>query len=106
MISLIADIDALCPTSEHHIDVTAPTDEQLLVALLREVHFLHETEELLFTDVTVESCEGRRITAEARAAPLDGAEDRVLNEIKAVTYHGLDIQREADILKTQIIFDT
>ncbi|MFQ5807983.1 MAG: archease [Armatimonadota bacterium] len=106
MISLMADTDPLEPTSEHHIDVSAPTDEQLLMALLREIHFLHETEYLLFTEVTVETCEGGRITATARAAPLEGAEDHVLNEIKAVTYHGLDIHRDGDVLKTQIIFDT
>ncbi|MGD8238730.1 MAG: archease [Armatimonadota bacterium] len=106
MISLVAETDSLEATSEHHLDVTAPTDEQLLMALLRELHFLHETEYLLFAAVTVESCEGGRLRATARAAPLAGAEDHVLNEIKAVTYHGLDIHRDGDVLKTQIIFDT
>jgi SHS2 domain-containing protein len=106
MISLIAEIDCLRSTSEHRIDVTAPSDEQLLMALLREIHFLHETEGLLFTDVKVESCEGGRIAAVAHAAPLEGAEDHILHGIKAVTYHGLDIQWEGDILGTQVIFDT
>ena len=106
MMSLIADTARLEPTSEHRIDVAAPTDEQLLMALLREIHFLHETEELLFTDVHVESCEGDRLAAVAHAAPLEGAEEHVLNEIKAVTYHGMDICREGDVLRTQIIFDT
>jgi len=106
MMALIAEVAHLRPTSEHRIDVSAPTHEQLLMALLREIHFLHETEGLLFTDVKVESCEGGRLIALAQAAPLQGAEGHVLNEIKAVTYHGMDIHREGDVLKTQIIFDT
>ena len=106
MISLMAEIEHLQPTSEHHIEVSAPTDEQLLVALLREIQFLHEIEGLLFTEVTVESCEGGGLRATARAAPLEGAREHIIHGIKAVTYHGLDIQREGDILRTQIIFDT
>jgi SHS2 domain-containing protein len=106
LLHAIADVSALSPTSEHHIHVQADEPERLLHALLREIHYLHDTHDLLFTDVQVTRCEHGRLDATLKAAALAGNEAHVLADIKAVTYHGLEIEEfDKGTLRVQVVFD-
>ncbi len=106
LIHAIADVSALSPTSEHAVSVEAAEPERLLHGLLRELHYRHEVEGVLFTDVRVTRCGEGRLEATALAAPLEGNEAHVEAEIKAVTYHGLEIEHtDEGTLRVQVVLD-
>jgi len=101
----MAEVEQLSPTSERTVAAKGETPEQLLLDLLRELHYLYEVELLLFTDLEITEFAGNRLKAVAKCAPIQGNEQYLKGEIKAVTYHGLEIKREDGILKVQIVFD-
>jgi SHS2 domain-containing protein len=106
MLATMAEVAALTPTLRRRIEVSAPTDERLLMALLKELHFIHDAEGIIFTKAIVCACAEGKLTAEAEGLPIGEARARILEEIKAVTYHDLHIAREGDILRVKIVFDT
>jgi len=53
----------------------------------------------------VETLTPQTISARVELAPYDPDRHHVLNEIKAVTYHQIDVCRKKDHWETRIIFD-
>lgn len=74
--------------------------ESLLVRFLGELLYFGEQENLAFDHFKIQ-VEGTHLSA-----LLEGAQvDRRDKEIKAVTYHGLEVSRTESGLKTRIVFD-
>ena len=53
----------------------------------------------------VDALTPRSIKARVNLEPYDAVRHRVLSEIKAVTYHGIDVGRRNDRWEARIIFD-
>ncbi len=82
------------------VELDAPDAEGLLVAFLNELLYLGEEEGLSF-----ESCD-LRVGETHLEGRLHGAPLMVQRkEIKAVTYHGLEIKRDDREVEATIIFD-
>lgn len=77
--------------------------ESLLVAFLSELNYLSETEGLIFTSFEVSIREGRRLEASCRGAPFGDDRQNLGLEIKAVTWHLLEIDTEEGWAR--VIFD-
>ena len=78
-----------------------PADlETLLVAFLSELLYYQEQEGLVFDTFNL-SLEGAALQAELHGRPLAGLD----KEIKAVTYHKLQIQHTHRGLQARIVFD-
>ena len=78
-----------------------PADlETMLVAFLAELLYYQEQEGLVF-DIFNLSLEGEALQAELHGLPLAGLD----KEIKAVTYHNLQIQHTQRGLQARIVFD-
>lgn len=88
------------PRCERRLALAAGDDESLLVNFLSELLYTAETEALAFDDlhVHVENCV---LAAELRGAPIT----EYAKEIKAVTFHRLNVQRLPDGLRVHIVFD-
>lgn len=71
---------------------------------LNELLFTFETRHLLMREFDVRSDAGG-LTAGARAQPLDPARHRLLHEVKAITYHGLKVERSTGGWLAEIIVD-
>ncbi len=92
------------PRLRRSLDLSAPDAEALLVAFLEELLFLGEMEGAAFErfDLCVtEDGEELRLHASLEGAPL--AEQK--KEIKAVTWHNLNVRRTARGLETTLVFD-
>lgn len=91
---------AASPRYERRLALVADDDENLLVNFLSELLYTAEMETLAFDDirVQVESCV---LGAELRGAPIA----EYAKEIKAVTFHRLNVQRLPDGLRVRIVFD-
>jgi SHS2 domain-containing protein len=79
--------------------------EDLLVNWLNEFIFLFDTEMLLFKDFDILSFDERHLEAVAYGEPYDEKRHSIKTTVKGATYHQLEIYREKDTWKGQVIFD-
>jgi SHS2 domain-containing protein len=88
------------PRLARRISLPFHDPEMLLIDFLTELLFLVETEELAFDEFKLEF-EGNQFIAKLTGAELES----ILKEIKAVTYHNLEIQKTDRGLEVSIVFD-
>lgn len=88
------------PVQTRRIELEAADAESLLVGFLSELLYLSESENLGFDRFEIE-LQGLRLHARLQGAPIV----RLDKEIKAVTYHRLQIQTTPQGLRVRIVFD-
>jgi len=106
---VLTDLPAVEAADETEITVEGRDREALMVRWLSELNYRHTVEHRLFCDFSVEAIEetadGLVLTGVARGEPLDPDRHTVYTEIKAITFHGMEI-RETDVgWSVQVIFD-
>ncbi len=79
--------------------------EELLVAFLGELLYLHDAEGLLFRRARVLEGPDRQVRAEVLGEPFDPGRHRIERQIKAVTYHGLRVQKTRGAWRATVILD-
>ena len=77
----------------------------MLVAWLNELLYLYEVEGLLFCDFALVEIDEVRVTGVARGEGFDKGRHPIKTEIKAVTYHQLEIKEHDGRWQAQMIFD-
>lgn len=90
------------------VDLEAEDDEALLVDLLNEAIYLFDVHQFLAADLTVSelSLESPvRLRGEFLGEILDPTRHRIATEIKAATYHALEICRGDGVLTADIVLD-
>jgi SHS2 domain-containing protein len=85
---------------ERSLDLQAVDIESLLVSFLTELLYISEESGLAFDQFEIK-IEGESLTARMVGAPIK----RQTKEIKAVTYHNLDIQSHDGEISVNIVFD-
>jgi SHS2 domain-containing protein len=88
------------PRLQRTVGLEAGDPESLLVAFLSELLYLGESDSLAFDRFAIQVA-GSRLDAQAYGAPIAGQE----KEIKAVTYHNLEIKQGERGLEVEIVFD-
>ena len=82
--------------------------EELLVTFLQELNYLLETKKIFPVKVNelniIKNENTLQLKSDITFRTLTGS-DTIKNEIKAVTFHQLDIRKEDDLFKTIIVFD-
>jgi SHS2 domain-containing protein len=89
--------------TEHRIELSAPDLEDLLVDWLCELLYLFEIKKFVFQAVTFDSVGETGIAATVRGVNFRG--EMAGAEIKAVTYHMIDIRRESGGFEATVYFD-
>jgi len=82
------------------LEITAKDNEELLVSFLSELLYLAEDEQLGFDRISL-SLNEDTLTAELTCTPIKS----ISKEIKAVTYHNLNIIDTSKGFTTRIVFD-
>jgi len=107
--SVLADLDAVRPAEATALSVTARDHEALLVRWLSALNYRHTVENWIFSDVAVAAITEQdgewALSATVRGEALDPARHTVHTEIKAITFHGLDVRETSDGWVVQVIFD-
>lgn len=95
-------LDRVPDEVEQTLDVTSFDRESLLIDWLTELLLWYEANRKMVTHTTVETISETELSARFRAGtpPFAPYED-----IKAVTYHGLAVERIDDTWQATIIFD-
>ncbi len=81
--------------------VEAPDREALLVAWLDELVFLAERDKKVFGDIVVERAGDRACVAQVRGEPVSDLK----TQVKAATFHGLQITDGPHGLSARVILD-
>jgi SHS2 domain-containing protein len=110
MFTIMADPEALetnkAATVSVRVSTTAASLDELLVVWLEELLFISESHELLLRQVEVEAVGDGRAGGVAFGIPFSHARDALRGEIKAVTYHLLEVKEDpTEGWTCQVIFD-
>jgi SHS2 domain-containing protein len=105
MFSVITDLAAARATETSCISIEAPDHLALLVGWLSELNYRHVTEHRIFSKFEVLALSEHHLEAEVSGEIFDPARHTIFTEIKAVTFHDLQLKRDEHGWKAQIIFD-
>lgn len=84
------------------IGVNSPDISALLVDFLSNALYLCDVHKEVYLDITITTFEQTRIIAQVHGVHITGLQE---SEIKAVTYHDLDIIQQDGVWQTDIVFD-
>lgn len=94
--------DMTAPGATHHVHITAPDVESLLVDWLSELAYLHEVTGAVMQVDQVQDWTDTSVTANVIAYPSTTVPTM---HIKAVTYHDLLVRSEATGWTARVFFD-
>ena len=101
---IVEEIHQGAPSRRLDFRLEAEGAEFLLVDWLSELLYVFDTKRLLLDAFEVD-LRGTSLEATALARPLDENRDRLLREVKAVTYHGLRVEATEDGWLAEVILD-
>ncbi|HUR69835.1 MAG TPA: archease [Candidatus Thermoplasmatota archaeon] len=93
LIGNMVDITAAKPVGEARIELAGENVERLLFGFLDEVLDLFYARMWVFSEFDVTLHGDTRLTATLRGEAYDAARHGHVHEIKAMTWHGLEVQR-------------
>ncbi|MFH1619301.1 MAG: archease [bacterium] len=91
-------------TEIRKIRLKARGSEDLLVRWLNEIIFLVQADGFLPSDIKVENCRGCVLKASVKGRTNRGGPPAG-REVKAATYHGLEIKNTGGKLTAEVLFD-
>jgi SHS2 domain-containing protein len=105
MFSVMAgDLDAVDSCEEISIALEHDEPDALLRSWLAELLYAFHVRKLLFADFSV-AIDESGLRGTARGEPLDAERHKADVEVKAVTWHGLKVERTADGWLAEVIVD-
>ena len=105
MLSLITDLSKVENRLCKEIVLQEQDSVTLLVQWLNGLLYQLEAEHLIFNDFALVVQDGERLAATCYGEKLDHQRHVIEREIKAATYHNLNIMKEDNIYSATIIFD-
>lgn len=92
-------------TLPRKISVSGEDLADLMVQWLGEILYLFEGEKEVVTSLHIESLMPSALKASVNTVPFDPETHEILSEIKAVTYHQIDVAPKGDHWEAKVIFD-
>ena len=102
---LMTDLRKVKRRVERRINITGESLDRLMVDWLSELLYLHEVESLLFRGFKVESVGEDGLKAIAKGEPFQEGVHVIKTEVKAVTYHQIEVRPENGRWRARVIFD-
>ena len=102
--NIISDTDGIDAEIERSFEITSEDEVSLLYDFLEELLFLHEVEFMLFSEFHVEIDENLHLTSTVKGEAIDWDKHERKTEIKAITFHMMDVSHE-DNVKLRAIVD-
>jgi SHS2 domain-containing protein len=90
---------------EKALTVEGSDPADLLINFLREILYLFNGEALIIGRCEITKCDNKKLAARLFLEPYDKKKHVMKTEIKAVTYHGLSVERSQKGWRARIIFD-
>jgi SHS2 domain-containing protein len=106
MIHLMIVGESQAKASDMKITVSGLDLPDLLVRWLGEILYLIEGEYLVVTSIHIDFLSLSRLDAALKTVPFDPTVHEITSEIKAVTYHQIQVKEKGSFWEAQVIFDT
>ncbi len=103
--TIITDLRRVRESTERIIRVDSPNLEDLMVNWLGELLYLHDVDGLLFRSFSIDELRDGTMKARARGEAFHEERHVIKTEIKAVTYHQIQVKKEKGRWRARIIFD-
>jgi SHS2 domain-containing protein len=102
--AIVEDLATVQPIRRIDVQLAGDDREFLLFDWLRELLYHFDAEHLLFGKFTAQLRDDG-LTASAWGEPLDRARHNLEHEVKAITYHGLRVEKIDDEWEAEVIVD-
>ncbi len=102
---LIIDLRRVKLREERKISIEGESLDRLMVDWLSELLYLHDVENLLFKEFKVASVGEGGLKAIAKGEPFQEGVHAIKTEVKAVTYHRIEVRQEKGYWRAQVILD-
>jgi SHS2 domain-containing protein len=102
---LLTDLRKVRRRIEKRIDIGGESLDRLMVDWLSELLYLHDVENLLFKGFKVEYVGEDGLKAVVKGEPFKEGVHVIKTEVKAVTYHLIEVRQNNGHWRAQIIFD-
>jgi len=101
----IADLSNVELIDDVRTEVKADDYDELLVLWLGELLYQYNGNSLLLKEFFIEHLDEKHIISVSKGEPITANKHTLKKEVKAVTFHNVDIREEDGYLTTEIIFD-
>jgi SHS2 domain-containing protein len=101
---LVDDLDTVESRRKLELSLTSEGLEYLLFDWLRELLYCFESQRVLLGRFEV-SVEGASLSGSAWGELMDSARHAMMHEVKAITYHGLRLEKEREGWLAEVIVD-
>jgi SHS2 domain-containing protein len=103
--TIITDLQKVRESTERAIQIESSNLEDLMVNWLGELLYLHDVDGLLFKSFSIDELRDGTMKARARGEVFQEGRHVIKTEIKAVTYHQIQVKEERGRWRARIIFD-
>jgi len=105
MFDQIVDTRRLKGLGRSRLEVTGIDREDLMISWLRELLFLWNGREMLVKRLAIKAISETALSAVVIYDPYDPQTHEILTDIKAVTYHGIRVEKSEAGWESTVIFD-
>ena len=100
-------VDVKASRKPDFIDISIEGDDppDLMVRWLGEILYLFSGESLIVTHINIKKITSKNLMAFLGTIPFDENEHLILSEIKAVTYHQIEVTEKNNTWEARVIFD-
>lgn len=105
LFSLMLDLDTIGETMERALELSAEDTDVLLVEWLNELIYIFDVEHTVFKRFEIDELTGNTMKARCHGEKINPQKQKIRREVKAATYHMLQIEKQDGIYKVQVIFD-
>ncbi len=105
MFDIIADLEGLKESVSISVELEAASREELLVAWLDELLYNFYTKGIIFFEFDIAFLNEKKLSAKARGRHVGENRNRLKTEIKAATYHDLEVKEKDAEYSVDIVFD-
>jgi SHS2 domain-containing protein len=102
--AIVEDLGTVAPVCSVQVQLTADDREYLLFDWLQALLYHFDVEHLLLSRFEVKVT-GHTLEATAWGEPLDRKRHELAHEVKAITYHGLTVEKTTDGWLAEVIVD-
>ena len=104
MFDNIAELKFFKPTKKIDVTLKESNINELLVSWLRELLYKYIFNGLIVVETKISKLKDNKIRAEISCAEIKD-KSKIKKDIKAVTYHGLEVKQNKSGYEVQVIFD-
>ncbi len=102
---VITDINQVKAEETFQIEVEGLDLEDLLVNWLRELLYLHQVKRMLLCEFHISEMNDLHLKGSVRGEPFDAKRHEIKKEVKAATYHNIEVTESEGRWTARVIFD-